>query len=274
MQTLNLTNIEKSDIKYEIFHFPDGEVHIKLDVIDRKNEVNVICRITNAEELFILMQVGDILNRQSVKWFLTIYYLMSMRMDRVITFNESFSLKVVTDMINSLHPCLIKVIHPHSERTIELLNCFVECSLHPNYKDFEGDVQLCYPDKGAMERYSESYRSNYPVLIGEKIRNLNTGKIESIVIKNPEDYKHLPVMVIDDLCDAGGTFLGINKAIKEIDDKAKVSISIIHMVNERGIDNLSRTFDYVYFTNSYKNWNNLPDNCIMFDVDCLFEELT
>jgi len=263
MQTLNLTNIEKSEISYEIFHFPDGEAHIKLDVIDRKEDVNVICRITNAEELFILMQVGDILNRQGVKWFLTIYYLMSMRMDRVISFNEAFSLKVVTNMINSLRPCAIKVVHPHSSRTLELLKCYVEGTFHPNYKDFESDIQLCYPDKGAMERYNSSYKSKYPVLIGEKVRNLSTGKIESIIIKNPEDYKHLPVMVVDDLCDAGGTFLGIAKALKRIDSNINLSISVVHMVNREGIKNLSKVYNKVYFTNTYKDWDNLPENCIM-----------
>ena len=68
MKKINLINLDKSDIKYELITFPDGEPHIKLDEIDRKDEYEVICRITNPNELFVLMQVADILDRQAVRW--------------------------------------------------------------------------------------------------------------------------------------------------------------------------------------------------------------
>ena len=66
MNTLNLVNKEKSDISYEIITFPDGEPHIKLIDLDRKKDVSIICRIANPTDLFILMQVGNILNRQGI----------------------------------------------------------------------------------------------------------------------------------------------------------------------------------------------------------------
>ena len=33
------------------------------------------------------------------------------------------------------------------------------------------------------------------------------------------------------------------------------------MVNPVGIKNLSENFDNVFFTNSYRDWDNLPENC-------------
>ena len=42
MQILNLVRPEKSDIKFEIITFPDGEPHIKLEGIDRKDNVRII----------------------------------------------------------------------------------------------------------------------------------------------------------------------------------------------------------------------------------------
>lgn len=63
MQILNLIRPEKSDVKYEVIQFPDGEPHIVLNGIDRKDDLTVVCRICNPTDLFILMQVGDILNR-------------------------------------------------------------------------------------------------------------------------------------------------------------------------------------------------------------------
>lgn len=91
MKVLNLIRPEKSDIKFKIITFPDGEPHIKLKGINRKDKVIVVCRITSPKDLFILLQIGDILNRHEVTFALHIYYLMSMRMDRVISFNETYS---------------------------------------------------------------------------------------------------------------------------------------------------------------------------------------
>jgi hypothetical protein len=64
MQILNLIRPEKSDVKYEVIQFPDDKPHIVLNGIDRKGDLTVVCRICNPTDLFILMQVGDILNRQ------------------------------------------------------------------------------------------------------------------------------------------------------------------------------------------------------------------
>jgi len=38
------------------------------------------------------------------------------------------------------------------------------------------------------------------------------------------------------------------------------------MVNKVGIDNLSKIYHQVYFTNSYKDWDNLPKNCKIFNL--------
>jgi len=271
MQILNLINPEKSKIFYEIIHFPDGETHIKLGEINRKDSVQVKCRIRNGEELFIIAQVGDILNRQGIEWGLDIYYLMSMRMDRVISFNESFSLKVVTDIINNLNPLYVFLHHVHSTVSFRKFSPYIR-----NVQDLDSqyftnlikgsEYQICFPDKGAYQRYFRHI--TYPVLLGEKVRNVNTGKIESIIISNPDDYnKDLKkVLIIDDLCDGGGTFVGIAEALRKIDPDVNLTIDVFHMVNRKGIDNLSRAFDKVFFTNSYQDWNNLPSNCEIINV--------
>lgn len=58
MQISNLIRPEKSDVKYEVIQFPDGEPHIVLNGIDRKDDLTVVCRICNPTYLFILMQGG------------------------------------------------------------------------------------------------------------------------------------------------------------------------------------------------------------------------
>ena len=115
MQQLNLVHLEDSDIKYSISRFPDGEVQISLGDFSHKEQIQVKCRITNAEDLFILMQVLDILDRHEVSYVLSIYYLMGMRMDRVMNFNRPFTLKIVLNSLKNCNADNIKILEPHSD---------------------------------------------------------------------------------------------------------------------------------------------------------------
>ena len=116
MKVLNLVHKEESDIKYDIFKFPDGEGQITLGEFSHKEDyIDIKCRITNAEELFIIFQVCDIFDRHAVNYVLSIYYLMSMRMDRVMDFNRPFTLKIVMDMLWHYNASSIRVLEPHSE---------------------------------------------------------------------------------------------------------------------------------------------------------------
>lgn len=272
MQVLNLAHPDNGTIKYSITRFPDGEVQITLGDFSRKDTVTVKCRITNAEELFILMQVADILNRHSVIWDLEIYYLMTMRMDRVMDFNRPFSLKIVGDIIKNLGARSREVFEPHSEATYSLLRSYESLGIYSDeYKSFHPDclqVQdrytIIYPDAGAARRYKYSSLTE---VMAEKVRDVETGKITSIKITNPEllTTSKDPLIVIDDLCDNGGTFLGLMAEIRKYTDKP-VDIFVTHMVNPNGITNLSSVYNHVYFTNSYKDWTNLPDNVTLIKV--------
>jgi ribose-phosphate pyrophosphokinase len=264
MQTINLVNLENSGIKYKVFHFPDGEVQIELGEFSRKKSILVKCRITNAEELMILCQVMDILDRHEVEYTICIYYLMSMRMDRVMYFNRPFSLKIITNILNSYNCSSYKVVEPHSDKTQTLLKNF-----YPYYgecrPDFSG-YQIVFPDAGAQERYSLDYEGDSCITCS-KVRDEATGKILEIKIDNPENILRKPLMIIDDLCDGGGTFCGIAQAFSKLGiTKDRLNISVVHLVNPKGIENLSKNFNHVWFTNSYKDWDNLPENVTMLKI--------
>lgn len=263
MNTLNLINKEKSDISYEIITFPDGEPHIKIFDLNRKEEINVICRIVNPTDLFIIMQVGNILNRQGIIFYLKITYLMSMRMDRVMNFNEAYSLEIIAAMINSLNARKVKILEPHSEKTLKLIKNSVkikDCILISDY------IKV-YPDEGAAKRYNANPMVD---VIFKKKRNLSDGRIVSLEPINP-DVLHKStkaIMVIDDLCDGGMTFKLIADCLKKEAPNREKSIVVTHMVNPKGIEILSANYDNVIFTNSYKDWENedLPINVSVLKV--------
>lgn len=284
MQTLNLINKEKSDVKYTISRFPDGEVQIALGEVDRKQRVAVKCRITSAEDLFILTQVNDILTRQGVVWTLDIFYLMGMRMDRVMDFSRPYTLSVVANCIHSFSCRSIMVLEPHSEVTLDLLKAEELDVKLPKYitfgsAEFWDKYNLVIPDKGAYERLHNRLPMSCNPVICEKKRDISTGRIISIEVTNPKAVLDASrsLIVVDDLCDGGGTFCGIAEAIRKIRPDVRLEIYVTHMVNQKGVENLAKMYDHVYFTNSYKDWNTfkaeygkvvplLPENVTQIDV--------
>lgn len=276
MLKLNLVHKEKSDIDYDISEFPDGEQQITLGEIDHKETVRVQCRITCANELFILMQVMDILERQEIVYHLEIAYLMGMRMDRVMDYNRPFTLKIVGEILQKSKAISIEILEPHSTRISTLFHNDKRFALTSRINYFGLFVnlnayQLVFPDEGAYLRYSGrgfSPSDSKPIRC-KKVRDVKTGKILSIEVENPEDLDGRELLVIDDLCDAGGTFVGVAKALQEHTD-VRMSIAVIHMVNPDGIRRLSETYDHVWFTNSHSDWSKymlkFPWNCVEIDV--------
>lgn len=280
IKKINLISRGLSEVKYDIIKFPDGETHIKFaEELDRKQVYTVICRITNAEDLWILMQVGHILNTVKVVWDLKILYLMSMRMDRIISFRECFTLDLVASMINSLKPYCVYVLHPHSSRTMLLINnCQTLDVFSPSITETEakiynpragmGKTAICYPDKGACDRYTMDQGFTWRGVVNEpavitlkKVRDLETGNIKSIEVDNitglAENEVPTVITVVDDLCDAGGTFIGAAKLLREKFPSAEINIFVRHAVNHIGVINLSENYDKVYLTNSYSSFDGL-----------------
>ena len=262
---INLINPERSQVKYELTVFPDGEPHIKLEEIDRKKEYLIVCRITNPSELFVLAQVGYILKRQDVIFDIEITYLMSMRMDRVISFNEAFTLQIVAGIINALGAEKVYVFEAHSDRVFKEI--FNSSSFDPlknttEFSNFErefilnADNAICFPDHGALDRYSFMVSPQVQTLCMNKVRDLeNKGIIKSMELESFIEGDINVITIIDDLCDGGGTFCWASSILREKFPNAKIQIFVKHLVNPVGLKKLAETFDAVYITNSYKDWD-------------------
>lgn len=116
MQTINLIHPERGDVEFEIIKFPDRQIHLKLkSELNHKEDLHIIARITSADELFILMQILDIANRHGMRTIIRISYLMGARMDRVMSFNEPFTLKIILNILDEFDKYYIYVLEPHNQ---------------------------------------------------------------------------------------------------------------------------------------------------------------
>ena len=254
---------------YRVINFPDGEVHLQLDPLNRKEGVIVKCRITNATELFLLMQLSDILKRQCIEVsILEIYYLMGMRCDRLFDINRSFTLSIVADVVNSLKAETVYIYEPHSVRCLKLIHNSINTLLtwHLKRKLIERNkgLLLVAPDKGSINRYGDRHFA----VVCDKVRDEASGELQGFRATPKEDVAGCDLLVIDDLCDGGGTFVGLAPKLRELNPNT-LSLLVTHAIQKQGIEKVAAVYNKVYITDSYKDWakESLPANVTVFKID-------
>lgn len=270
-QVINLTN----QTGCKITTFPDGEKHVTVNELNRRIPVSIYCRITCADDLFCLMQVADVVNRQEmIIDNLFIGYLMSMRCDRLFDINRPFSLKLIAGIINNIGAKRVNIVEPHSLTSLMLIKdsvgvlstaeFFVKELLRSKEKNLDAVVVL--PDNGALNRYQ--IHGRYPYIVCNKERDAETGKLLSFSVNVGEtECKDKDLVLLDDLCDGGGTFVGLAPKLRELAPKS-LSLLVTHAIQLDGIRKVAEAYDHVYITNSYKAWENeeLPANVTVFRI--------
>ena len=76
---------------------------------------------------------------------------------------------------------------------------------------------------------------NFPFLHGEKVRDQLSGKITSYELKGKPEGMN--VMIVDDICDGGATFVILAKALYEGGAK-EVNLFVTHGIFSKGLEPL------------------------------------
>lgn len=155
---------------------------------------------------------------------LAIPYMPYSRMDRPNPV-YAFTLKTLCNLINSLGFTTVTVHEPHSNMTCALLDrstagdvvsYLLKLAVKEVITDspFTDNYALCFPDKGAAERYAGRFACR-PVLVCDKVRNFSDGRITDLTVNGALDEKTHTVFILDDLCSKGGTFILTAEKVKE-----------------------------------------------------------
>lgn len=143
-----------------------------------------------------------------------------------------FTIKFVAKLINSLNLPRVIVLDPHSEATPAAIDrCEVyhvdDIWLHHFDVDPGNYRAVIAPDAGASKRAGRiADLLHLPLKQAKKKRDVATGKLQgfecedlSDLFKDNEgevDSEDVPhVLVVDDLCDGGGTFIGLGEVLDE-----------------------------------------------------------
>lgn len=290
MKTLNLVYPGESDIKYVISRFPDGQQQVTLindedffkdeeysfGGIQRRTDVKIISRLNNFLDLELIICCVQSLRHTGFENInLYIPYLLGSRSDRKFSDTSNHYLKdVLSPILNSLNLETIEVMDVHSDvagacidnlkviDNIQLVQHFLldrDEELKSKYENFI----LISPDGGSLKKiYKVADAIDYKkdIICCSKSRD-NDGILSKV--KVPMDNLLLSLdkdaVIIDDICDAGTTFINIAKELKENGFKNKIYLIVTHGIFSKGLSHLSKYFDNIYCTNSYRNINSMNE---------------
>ena len=225
-------------LTYSILKFHSGEIQVKLCHVnttpsDRAYELNISSSVLNSDHIMELLQLVEALRHYFPKanLILRMPYCAYSRQDRRCNAGESFSLKVFANLINSCNFLTVYTENNHSDVATALIN---NCVNNPTSIPICTKVDfLVSPDAGANKKVSAlSQAMKIPFIRADKQRDLATGAItETIVYIDADSIKNKTLLIVDDICQGGRTFLELAKAIKAIQPDCTVNLHVTHMMN-------------------------------------------
>ena len=248
-------------IAFESFVFHGGEPHIRIqEALSSDDEVTITTRIHNFNNVGLLLIATDALRRMGIKTIhLFLPYFPAARQDRVMMTGEALSVKVYADLINAQKYESVTILDAHSEVTPALLNQVQNIPNHhfvASCLEKISDYILISPDGGALKKVYKlsQFLGGMPVVECSKMRAIKTGKLSGFTVYN-NDLKGKTCVIVDDICDGGGTFLGLAKELKQ-KNCGKLILIVTHGIFSKGLEILEEVFDHIYTTDSFGNHKN------------------
>lgn len=276
--------IDNQEIALTTGIFPDGAVWLK--VTGKLPATAQLMRVRAAamrdmNDFMLLAQLVDAVRHTTdvLVSHLELPWLPWARQDRHMVAGDSFALKVFARHLNALGFDKVKVLDPHSDAAGAAIDNFVTipqevCLLHsPTLaRQFQQQaLMLVAPDAGALKKIDAVARatgaSEYAVLT--KKRDVASGNLTGFALVSG-DVKGRDVLIVDDLCDAGGTFIGSAQVLRDAGARS-VSLYVTHGIFSKGVENLlSNGIDAIYTTTSFTSPALAHPNLELIDIAAIY----
>jgi len=238
--------------------FAGGEAHVVLPaellaVAEQLRSVRIRAWLRNALQVMQLIMLTDAVRRAApnVPVHLDMPYVPYARQDRVCNPGEALSAKVFCDLINAQGFASVTVIDPHSTVVTALIervsvidaSVFVRQVLDADV--FAHGVTLLAPDAGARDRVESlaARLGGLDTAFAEKRRDPRDGRI--VEMRFPAKLSAQPILVVDDICDGGRTFIELARAAREVTDQP-LYLYVTHGIFSRGLDALRGDYAGVF----------------------------
>ena len=252
--------------------FSGGEVHVEIpSYSSRKHYVDFIevtARIRSAQDAMSLFMVMSAIehNYNSKHTTIKIPYFPYARQDRVCSPGQAFGLKKFAELLNTCKYDELWVTDPHSD---VIYGCFdnrlnvitqeeVLSQCKHSIERINGlQMDLSYdcivaPDAGASKKASKiASMFNLPLVQCLKKRDPQTGNLSGFEVCG---HVTSSCLIVDDICDGGGTFVGIAEKLKE-GGSQHIDLFVTHGIFSKGLGVFDGKINGIFTTNSFADKN-------------------
>lgn len=265
MLTIDLGNSEQ----YQKIKYPAGELQLRflptmLEAVKTAQEIRVIARVRSCEDLlelhFLLGLLADY-EEACKNLELVLPYLPYGRADRRFVPGDMYGLSYFEELVAGpgTWRLQVKTLDVHSDKANSVFvgtsfvnirpHVFIQKALEDFSKRVGGPIDILFPDEGAKKRYAGEHLAGHNVYYGTKKRDPETGKLSGFEIPEELESSTTAVLIVDDLCDGGGTFVGIASLLSRHIPKA---LYVTHGIFSKGLEPLFDQLDHVYTTDSFR----------------------
>lgn len=271
-------------LSFKEFVFPGGEVSVKLNTWDysylytKSPTQTIIANIHNSDDVMKLEMLKDALERfDNTPINLFIPYIPYARQDRVCDTGESFSIKVFANIINSLKFNKVTIADPHSnvcEAVLDNVKVITQFDIVNDWLDLTNraiSCKLISPDAGSNKKTSDiaKYLNHRDFVRADKLRDLSTGQIKETIVYC-DDFKGQDIIIFDDICDGGRTYIELAKVCKQR-NCGKILLYTTHGIYSNGVIALfNGGIDELYTTNSFYSDTTEIKNVNVFNLEKAF----
>lgn len=248
---------------FSTMRFPAGEAHVKVanDTAEPGGLTEIATlRGTSGDDLIMLGMWADAVRQRGSRSVALVPYLPGARQDRGLPFGA----KVYADILNGFHLDQLIAFDPHSPVIVGLVDnltvvtseqvvrdAVVSAPEHGGGAPYTGIIA---PDKGAVPRATAVAEAcGLPLYRAEKHRNPDTGKLDGFTCEPLPDTGRF--LVVDDICDGGGTFMGLAGSTGL--PKERLGLWVSHGVFSGRAAQLADHFGEIVTTDSYPAQNTI-----------------
>ena len=232
--------------------FPDGQFHFETNFNKKDSNyiqdpfAEIVARLATPSDIVRLTTFLHFLHFHGIREVdLKLGYVYGGRTDRTINGGVVIP-NVVASLIQSTPMIIGKtyLFDPHSDVTAA---CFPNAEVFSNEDLVAGHIKLhgydkdvtilIAPDQGAMKK-TASIAKNLGIrsTFTSKERNLNDGSLSGFSLPFPAALNRMcNVIIVDDICDGGGTFVGVADIIHQFSN-ATVDLVVSHGIFSKGLE--------------------------------------
>ena len=240
--------ITVSGFDAKFWTFPGGERSVKLtpDHNTRGLPMQIRMDFKGSDDLVDLVLTVNALRNMygsTLELTLLVPYLPFSRQDRVMTEGESFGLQAAVAMINMCNFTKVTTWDVHSDVAAALFPAGVfqnipqEVIWETTIKNIDSGkkVAIVSPDAGALKKiYKVAAKTGHAVVEAMKVRDVATGAIVETRISAEAIKGFDTLVIVDDICDGGRTFIELGKVIRGAGFTGRMILCVTHGIFSKG----------------------------------------